>query len=148
MNTEMKAHIEQLDEIKDTLFRLKRSFIEKQIKTFSYNLTPTKYSVLKLIFTKQRSKVAEVSQTMAMTSGATTTLLNQLEEDKLILRVRDEKDRRIVWITLSEEGQNLISAIVERSNQFWAEMLSTLSKEEQIEYLRLLNKISAKLEID
>jgi DNA-binding MarR family transcriptional regulator len=148
MDSELQAQIEVLDHIKDTLFRLNRSFIAKQIKTFSYNLTPTKYSVLKLLFKNQKCMVVDISNTMSMTSGAATTLLNQLEEVGLIYRFRDEMDRRAVWIQLSEEGNSLISTIVEKNNQFWAEMLSTLTKEEQAEYIRLLKKIETNIKID
>ncbi|MDR7073998.1 MarR family winged helix-turn-helix transcriptional regulator [Fictibacillus barbaricus] len=148
MDSDLQTQIKLLDHIKDTLFRLNRSFIAKQIKTFSYNLTPTKYSVLKLLFKNEKCMVVDISNAMCMTSGATTTLLNQLEEDGLICRFRDEKDRRVVWIKLSEEGDSLISVIVEKNNQFWEEMLSTLTKEEQNEYIRLLKKIEAGIKID
>ncbi|MDN4075077.1 MULTISPECIES: MarR family winged helix-turn-helix transcriptional regulator [Fictibacillus] len=143
MEQKLQAQIEQLDRIKDTFFQLQRAFIQNQIKEFPYSLTPTKYAVLKMLFQKQRSMVVDISKTMGMTSGATTTLLNQLEEDQLIQRTRDEKDRRVVWVVLSEAGESLISAIIEKRNGFWAEMLSTLTKEEQDEYIRLLKKIEA-----
>ncbi len=35
--------------------------------------------------------VADISNKLHLTSGATTSLLNQLEEESLIQRVRDEK---------------------------------------------------------
>ncbi len=143
MDRQLQAQIEQLDHIKDTFFQLRRAFIENQIKEFPYSLTATKYAVLKMLFQKRRYMVVDISNTMGMTSGATTTLLNQLEEEELISRMRDEKDRRVVWIVLSETGESLIFAIVEKRNHFWAEMLSTLSKEEQDEYIRLLKKIEA-----
>ncbi|SFE47980.1 DNA-binding transcriptional regulator, MarR family [Bacillus sp. OV194] len=143
MDRQLQAQIEQLDHIKDTFFQLRRAFIENQIKEFPYSLTATKYAVLKMLFQKRSCMVVDISNTMGMTSGATTTLLNQLEEEQLISRMRDEKDRRVVWIVLSETGESLISAIVEKRNHFWAEMLSTLSKEEQDEYIRLLKKIEA-----
>ncbi|WNB92168.1 MarR family transcriptional regulator [Bacillus sp. NEB1478] len=148
MDSELQTQIELLDHIKDTIFRSNRLFISKQIKTFPYQLTATKYSVLKYLFNKQKCMVVDISNTMGLTSGAATTLLNQLEDVGLICRYRDEKDRRVVWIKLSEEGDSLISAIVEKNNQFWAKMLSILTKEEQNEYIRLLKKIESGIERD
>ncbi|MFD2612818.1 transcriptional regulator, SarA/Rot family [Paenibacillus gansuensis] len=37
--------------------------------------------------------------------GRTTIMLSQLEEDGFITRKRSEEDRRIVWLTLTDEGQ-------------------------------------------
>ncbi|EIT84787.1 MarR family transcriptional regulator [Fictibacillus macauensis ZFHKF-1] len=143
MDRRVHEQIEKLDQIKDTFFYLRRAFIEDQIKDIPYNLTPTKYAVLKTLFQQQDCMVADLSQKMSLTSGATTTLLNQLEGEELIRRVRDEKDRRVVWIRLTEIGTGLISSILEKRNLFWAEMISTLTTEEQDEYIRLLKKIEA-----
>lgn len=143
MDRHMQAQIEKLDHIKDTFFQLRRKFIQDQIKEFPYNLTATKYSVLKMLYEKEKCMVVDISNKMEMTSGATTTLLNQLENEKLIERTRDDKDRRVVWILLSEAGKSLITSIVERRNLFWVEMLSTLNVDEQDEYIRLLKKIEA-----
>ncbi|MDN4524954.1 MarR family winged helix-turn-helix transcriptional regulator [Fictibacillus fluitans] len=143
MDELMQRKINELDKIKDTFFKLRRAFIEDQMKEFSYSLTATKYSVLKMIFENHKCMVVDISNKMGLTSGATTTLLNQLENDNLIQRTRDAKDRRVVWIVLSDDGKNLVETILRKRDHFWMEMLSTLEKEEQEEYIRLLKKIEA-----
>jgi DNA-binding MarR family transcriptional regulator len=89
--------------------------------------------------------VADISNKLHLTSGATTSLLNQLEEESLIKRVRDEKDRRVVWVSLTDESKKLVSIITEKRNGFLKDMLSALTVEEQEEYFRLLNKMDALL---
>jgi DNA-binding MarR family transcriptional regulator len=89
--------------------------------------------------------VADISNKLHLTSGATTSLLNQLEEESLIQRVRDEKDRRVVWVSLTDESKKLVSMITEKRNGFLKDMLAALTVEEQEEYFRLLNKIDALL---
>jgi len=89
--------------------------------------------------------VADISNKLHLTSGATTSLLNQLEEESLIQRVRDEKDRRVVWVSLTDESKKLVSMITEKRNGFLKDMLAALTVEEQEEYFRLLNKMDALL---
>ncbi|WP_338777854.1 MarR family transcriptional regulator [Metabacillus sp. FJAT-52054] len=143
MKNNLSSQLERLDEIKDTLFMHKRQLIEMKIKEMPYNLTPTKYHILKFVFKQKKCKVAEISQKLLLTSGATTTLLNQLEDDLLLKRARDSQDRRIVWIVLTDQGDQFVASMIEQRNLFWTEMLSVLNMEEREEYFRILNKIEA-----
>lgn len=59
--------------------------------------------------------------------------------------MRDEKDRRVVWVSLTDESKKLVSIITEKRNGFLKDMLSALTVEEQEEYFRLLNKMDALL---
>ncbi|MTH54446.1 MarR family transcriptional regulator [Bacillus mangrovi] len=143
MKKSKDLQLERLDEIKDTFFTHKQRLIQTKIKEVPYNLTPTKYHILKFIFRKSKCKVADISQKLFLTSGATTTLLNQLEEDALLARERDIADRRIVWIVLTEAGERFVERMIEQRNQFWTNMLSVLEEDEVEEYFRILNKIEA-----
>ncbi|AZB44083.1 MarR family transcriptional regulator [Bacillus sp. FJAT-42376] len=143
MKNNLNKQLERLDEIKDTLFMHKRQLIEMKIKELPYSLTPTKYHILKFVYNQRKCKVADISHKLYLTSGATTTLLNQLEDDLLLKRARDQNDRRIVWIVLTDQGDQFVSAMIEQRNIFWAEMLSVLDEEEREEYFRILNKIEA-----
>ncbi|MEK1832975.1 hypothetical protein AAAC51_40910 [Priestia megaterium] len=59
--------------------------------------------------------------------------------------MRDEKDRRVVWVSLTDESKKLVSMITEKRNGFLKDMLAALTVEEQEEYFRLLNKMDALL---
>jgi DNA-binding MarR family transcriptional regulator len=59
--------------------------------------------------------------------------------------VRDEKDRRVVWVSLTDESKKLVYMITEKRNGFLKDMLAALTVEEQEEYFRLLNKMDALL---
>ncbi len=108
-------------------------------------MTNTKYLILRLIFMKQCCMVVDIARKLRMSSGATTIALNQLEEEQLIVRVRSEEDRRIVWITLSGKGRILIQQIIETRNQFQADMLETLTDDEREQLFTLMGKISKRL---
>lgn len=145
MDQQLIDKLEKLDQVKTSLFELKRKLLEDKISEQPYNLTITKFLILKFIGISSKRMVAEISSNLKLTSGATTILLNQLEDDALIKRVRDQKDRRIVWISLTEAGEKLVNYVIEQRNLFWQDMLFALTPEEQDEYLRMLEKMEKRI---
>ncbi|MEH6925240.1 MarR family winged helix-turn-helix transcriptional regulator, partial [Priestia megaterium] len=145
MDQQLIDKLEKLDQVKTSLFELKRKLLEDKISEQPYNLTITKFLILKFIGISSKRMVAEISSNLKLTSGATTILLNQLEDDALIKRVRDQKDRRIVWISLTEAGETLVNYVIEQRNLFWQDMLFALTPEEQDEYLRMLEKMEKRI---
>ena len=145
MDQQLIDKLEKLDQVKTSLFELKRKLLEDKISEQPYNLTITKFLILKFIGISSKRMVAEISSNLKLTSGATTILLNQLEDDALIKRVRDQKDRRIVWIFLTEAGETLVNYVIEQRNLFWQDMLFALTPEEQDEYLRMLEKMEKRI---
>ncbi|MQR84573.1 MarR family transcriptional regulator [Bacillus megaterium] len=145
MDQQLIDKLEKLDQVKTSLFELKRKLLEDKISEQPYNLTITKFLILKFIGSSSKRMVAEISSNLKLTSGATTILLNQLEDDVLIKRVRDQKDRRIVWIFLTEAGETLVNYVIEQRNLFWQDMLFALTSEEQDEYLRMLEKMEKRI---
>ncbi|MEH6914372.1 MULTISPECIES: MarR family winged helix-turn-helix transcriptional regulator [Priestia] len=145
MDQQLIDKLEKLDQVKTSLFELKRKLLEDKISEQPYNLTITKFLILKFIGVSSKRMVAEISSNLKLTSGATTILLNQLEDDALVQRVRDQKDRRIVWISLTEAGETLVNYVIEQRNLFWQDMLFALTPEEQDEYLRMLEKMEKRI---
>jgi DNA-binding MarR family transcriptional regulator len=145
MDQQLIDKLEKLDQVKTSLFELKRKLLEDKISEQPYNLTITKFLILKFIGVSSKRMVAEISSNLKLTSGATTILLNQLEDDALIKRVRDEKDSRIVWISLTDAGETLVNYVIEQRNLFWQDMLFALTPEEQDEYLRMLEKMEKRI---
>jgi DNA-binding MarR family transcriptional regulator len=104
-------------------------------------ITPQKFLLLNSLLRLKRCKVNEIAHELNLSSGATTLALNRLEEEGLILRSRDDGDRRIVWVELTEQGRALILRLVEKRQQVWEKMLSALTPEEERELFRILEKM-------
>ena len=56
-------------------------------------------------YMKQMIKAIKVAKKMKITAGSLTTAMNALVNKKYVLRERGEKDRRVVYIWLTEKGQ-------------------------------------------
>ncbi|MNP20668.1 hypothetical protein D3C76_1132500 [compost metagenome] len=69
-------------------------------------------------------------------------LLDRMERGELIRRVRDEGDRRIVWVSITEKGKHEVERGVEVRNNYLSGMLDRISTHNQQLLVYLLGKIS------
>lgn len=74
----------------------------------SADLTPTQYLALSAIQRLQSPKMSVLSQELALSPGATTTLVDRLLRRGLVERISDDSDRRIVCIRLSRKGKQAV----------------------------------------
>ena len=85
-------------------------------------LTEGQLNVLELLLDSQPMKPSDLIQYLSTTPAAITTLLDRMERNELIVRTRDDNDRRIVWISVSdkgkaeaERGRSIRSSMIEQS---------------------------------
>jgi DNA-binding MarR family transcriptional regulator len=89
---------------------------------------------------------AEVAQHLGHDTGATTRMLDQLEERGLVKRERGKADRRVVNIVLTPKGQAMAKTLAPRMIAFWNEMLTDFSHAEVSTLIELLTRLLARIE--
>lgn len=77
-------------------------------KLDEYNLTVQQENMLLYIMGHQGVTVNEIAAKFSITKSAVSQVLAKLEERKLILRKNNPKDRRESFISLGEEGKNML----------------------------------------
>jgi Transcriptional regulators len=85
----------------------------------------------------------EVAEYMKVAVSTMTGIIDKLEDKNLVKRERDEDDRRIVRVLLTNKGHKLYRAYVENYLKMSRRMLQMLEDEEQVIYLELTKKIAA-----
>ncbi|MBR2566591.1 MAG: MarR family transcriptional regulator [Paenibacillus sp.] len=145
-NTERNSQLANVDQLLEAFFRYKNKVLDQQQKSENNcKLNPTKSHILGMILREKRCMAVDVARQLSLSSGATTIVLNQLESENLIQRVRSEEDRRIVWLSLTEEGEQLAKALNANRGRMTWELLQALTEEEQQLMLGMLKKIEMKL---
>ncbi|MBB6019230.1 DNA-binding MarR family transcriptional regulator [Paenibacillus sp. JGP012] len=145
-NTERNSQLANVDQLLEAFFRYKNKVLDQQQKSeTNCKMNPTKSHILGMILREQRCMAVDVARQLSLSSGATTIVLNQLESDNLIQRVRSEEDRRIVWLSLTEEGEQLARTLNANRGRMTWELLQALTEEEQQLMLGMLKKIEMKL---
>jgi DNA-binding MarR family transcriptional regulator len=91
---------------------------------------------------------AKLARGLGHNSGATTRLVDQLEERGLIERCRDCGDRRVVTIALTEAGRAQLATINPIVLDHWNTALGDFTHAEVNTLISLLQRLMAKLEAD
>ena len=75
-------------------------------------LTPPQFYVLATIGYAGGLPFGEIGTKMMVTVSNLTGIVDRLEEKKLVLRKRDENDRRVVHVVLTEKGTKLYKTTI------------------------------------
>ncbi|GBG11956.1 MarR family transcriptional regulator [Paenibacillus sp. MY03] len=105
-------------------------------------LTEGQLNVLELLLESDRMKPSDLIPYLSTTPAAVTTLLDRMERNGLIVRSRDDQDRRIVWITVSEQGKSEAERGRSVRSNLIAESLDRISAHNQQLLVLLLGKVA------
>ena len=86
-------------------------------------------------------KTSDLSSKLQVTPAAVTHMINSLEEGGFVERKAEPKDRRIVLVSPTKEGEEIMSLAKERFNKSFEEVVDFLGVEDSKELTRLLNLI-------
>lgn len=106
-----------------------------------YGLTQPQFSVLEALGHLGPMTIGEVSRKMLVTGGCMTVIVDNLERDGLVERVRSTEDRRVVKVGLTEKGKKLFHQIFHQHAQRVSDLASVLTEEEQTQLSHLLRKL-------
>lgn len=107
----------------------------------NYTITPPQFVALQWLFEGGDMTIGELSNKMFLACSTTTDLIDRMEKNHLVMRVKDPNDRRVVRIHLLDEGERIIEEVIQKRQNYLSEVLGDFSKEE----IRVLEKSLAKL---
>lgn len=108
------------------------------------DLTPSQFGTLEALYHLGTMCQGEISAKLLKSTGNLTLVLDNLEKRGLVRRERDTEDRRMVKVSLTERGRELI---VQRLPQHVAAIVAAmniLTPEEQIALGNLCRKLGKK----
>lgn len=106
-----------------------------------YTVTPPQFVALQWLSEEGDMTIGELSTKMYLAFSTTTDLIDRMEKNNLVKRVKDEKDRRVVRIQLLKEGARIIDEVIKKRQRYLHEILQDFSDEEIILLQNNLNKL-------
>lgn len=86
-------------------------------------------------------RMGELSKRMMVTGGNVTGITDQLEHEKLVVRVADAKDRRAYSVKLTPAGRKAFKRMAAVHEEWIAEMFSALQAGQKGELFELLSQV-------
>jgi DNA-binding MarR family transcriptional regulator len=91
-------------------------------------------------------KASDIAAELGITSGAVTGLTDKLAGMGLILRERSDEDRRVVLLSLTEEGRACINRLRQERIDRVSSLFGRLENEDLQKLLDVFEKLSASLD--
>ena len=107
-----------------------------------HGLTPSQYNILRILRGEGKPlPILEIaSRTIAVVPGI-TGLIDRLEQAGFVNRLRCEKDRRVIFVALTDQGMTTLAALDGPLVALHQKLLGHLSQGELKELIRLLEKV-------
>ena len=113
--------------------------IERDIRT--YGMNPTEFAVLELIYNKGEQTVQKIGEKVLIASSSITYVVDKLEKKELLRRTPNPEDRRIILVSITEEGRKMMDEIFPNHSRSVQKILGGLDAEEKSLIIGQLKKL-------
>jgi len=133
--------MKNIDEFVDLVFvinRLTKEGLESEKGSPSY----IQLQALSFISNQKNPIIKSVAEHLNITPPSATFLINNLLKSKLVNRLHNAQDKRMVHLVISKKGEKELEKSFLRSKKHLYKKLSLLSARERQSFILILKKIS------
>jgi len=135
MNNEFKAVI--------GIMRASNLLVDDLKKTLkNYPINVTEFSVMEFLYSKGEKSIQEIRDRILLASGSATYVVDSLEKKGYITRNVSQKDKRVTYIRLTEEGMKLIDDIFPIHKKNTKRIFEKINDKELVILKEILKKIN------
>ena len=123
--------------------------IENEIRTrmrATFDITLPRFDLMAQLERHPKGlRMGELSKRMMVTGGNITGITDQLEQEKLVVRVPDPKDRRAYAVKLTDAGRRAFAQMAAVHESWIAELLQDISPDDKTRLIELLSQMKLHL---
>mgnify|MGYP001187602039 FL=1 len=110
-----------------------------------YGLTQPQFGVFELLGHLGPLTIGEVGKKMLITGGCVTVIIDNVEKEGLVERIRSTEDRRVIKVQLTTKGHLLFREVFTQHAERVTQLASVLTEDEQAQLSQLLKKLGLAL---
>lgn len=136
--------VDEVGTMMQKLVRALQLFERDQIKAYGFT-TSQCYTILEL-YKSEGLTMNELSERMNLNSSTMTRILDNLVRDKYISRDKDESDRRIVVVSLTDAGKKIAQELDTTVKQYYKKIIDNIPEGQVEEILRSVSTLQKAFE--
>ena len=145
MNSKLKSYSEDQRRVLSAWVKLNRaneSVVQSDLIIMNeHGLTVSQFGMMETLYHKGSMCQKELGEKLLRSGGNMTKVVDNLERDGYVIRVRDEKDRRYFRIELTSNGMEKIEEVFPKIMANLTDRFSVLTKQEQISLSELCKRL-------
>lgn len=120
----------------------KNQWIQSQLEQHMFDtLTIQQETLLQIVHNKERIMVSDVAREMGIGSSAVSQLVAKLERKQYIMRMANQHNRRIVFLSLDEQGHRYFEQRAAIEQQIIIQLYQQFTPAELEQYQQFLQRI-------
>ncbi|MFN7250485.1 MAG: MarR family winged helix-turn-helix transcriptional regulator [Anaerobacillus sp.] len=117
-----------------------RNKMEREVLS-EYGLSWTAFSLLYDLWIGNSVETKKLAESAGVSKATISNITKTLEQKELCYRKVDNRDRRNTYVTITDKGRNIMEKLYPRFHMGEAEIVSSLTVEEQKNISTLLRKV-------
>lgn len=110
------------------------------------DLTNDQHYILRYMFNSGSCTSTELAEVFEVNKSAITAIISRMADRGLIERTRDENDRRVVYLTLTDEGKDLYQKAQERIHYLVESIITQFEEPEIKAFINTYEKLAQVLD--
>jgi DNA-binding MarR family transcriptional regulator len=130
-----------LKQLEDIFHELLKRIQAELSRTMTHNITPSQFLVLKKL-AEGRATVSELADFLGVSLSAITSLVDRLNKSGFVTRIRDEQDRRLVWLEMTSQGSQELNECLSKRNKVMHTIFGQLEEDDLQNLIVIYGKVS------
>lgn len=131
-----------IDRYIDVSFSVTKKEESLMTEQLGSEITQDQHYILRYIYRVGSCTSTKLAEEFEVKKSAITAIINRLWEKGFIKRTRDEMDRRVVYLTLTEQGEVFYQKIEEKINCFVEMFMSKFEQSEMEQFIDTYEKLN------
>ncbi|QDI91075.1 MarR family transcriptional regulator [Salicibibacter halophilus] len=143
------AEAERVEQIEKSLRRISYTVKQRGREILNhFPITPPQFIALQYLQEKGDLTIGELSSKMYLAFSTTTDLVDRLESNGMVERVKDQQDRRVVRVHILDRGKDIIREVIQKRQDYLSDILAHVSVVEIDQLQQTLASLHAQMEKD
>lgn len=118
-----------------------KNALYRKFKEHGHNITTEQWSVLAKLYYEDGISQKQIGDCLFKDKPTITRILDLMEKKNLIIRISDDKDRRKFKIYLTQDGKNVVLALLPIAENFLISLTEGISEQETEIFRNILEKL-------
>lgn len=110
------------------------------------NLSENEFTVLELLYNRGTQPIQQIGKRILIPSSSLTYVIDRLEEKGFVNRTHNPEDRRVIYATITKQGQQKMAEVFPDHTKLIAEMFQDLTLDEIETFIQLSKKVGFRAE--